>query len=364
MGTVDVLPTILDLLAIDAPAAVQGRSLVPLIDATAAADAERRRTYYAEALSPRLSHGWGELRVWLEGPLKYVHGPRPELYDVEADPHELDNLMASAPRRAAPMREHLEGYLAAHASAPTRAVRELDAATRDRLAALGYLSSSGDSPEELRETLRSDGPPPQDHVGDLNRVVRAKNHLSKREYLVAREVVALLRADVPDNAFYALLDAWALSGLGRFEEAFALLESLPEAPSGEGRLFYQLAARMAEAEPERALALVDKALAGGAGAQGYALRATIFRILGDEAEYVNGLRAALAVDASYLPARLELGITLAQRGAFPQAARELAAVLRQDPLHPRAHFNYARLLADLDRPEESKGHFERAVALA
>ena len=41
---------------------------------------------YAETLAPRLDFGWSDLRAWRDGRYKYVRAPRPELYDLEADP--------------------------------------------------------------------------------------------------------------------------------------------------------------------------------------------------------------------------------------------------------------------------------------
>src|SRR5262249_59214769 len=47
---------------------------------------------YAETLAPRVDFGWSELRSLRDGRYKYVKAPRPELYDVEADPAETRDL--------------------------------------------------------------------------------------------------------------------------------------------------------------------------------------------------------------------------------------------------------------------------------
>ena len=53
---------------------------------------------YAETLAPRLDFGWSELRAWRDGRYKYIRAPRPELYDLEADPGETRNLAGTSPR--------------------------------------------------------------------------------------------------------------------------------------------------------------------------------------------------------------------------------------------------------------------------
>ncbi|MEM8963856.1 MAG: sulfatase, partial [Acidobacteriota bacterium] len=61
-GTVDIVPTVLDLLDLEEPTEVQGESLVPLLEDPTLDTEERnaRTAYYAETLAPRLGFGWGE----------------------------------------------------------------------------------------------------------------------------------------------------------------------------------------------------------------------------------------------------------------------------------------------------------------
>ena len=60
-----------------------GRSLRRLVEGAPA------QPLYAETLAPRLDFGWSDLRAWRDGRYKYIRAPRPELYDLVADPVEL-----------------------------------------------------------------------------------------------------------------------------------------------------------------------------------------------------------------------------------------------------------------------------------
>ena len=49
---------------------------------------------YSEALYPLHHFGWSDLRSWRSGRYKVIDAPRPELYDLDKDPHEATNLYA------------------------------------------------------------------------------------------------------------------------------------------------------------------------------------------------------------------------------------------------------------------------------
>src|SRR5262249_39718346 len=87
--SVDVLPTILDLLGMPAADKIEGRSLVPMMTG---ASRDVGLTAYAEAVYPRYHYGWSDLRSVTSGHMKYIAAPRPELYDLAQDPNETRNL--------------------------------------------------------------------------------------------------------------------------------------------------------------------------------------------------------------------------------------------------------------------------------
>ncbi len=87
--TTDILPTILSATGISAPAELNGESLLPLIDA----QARSNRALFGETDYP-LRWGWAPLRALRADNAKLIEAPRPELYDLQADPKELKNLYA------------------------------------------------------------------------------------------------------------------------------------------------------------------------------------------------------------------------------------------------------------------------------
>jgi len=129
---VDVLPTLLDLLGVEWPPTIDGRSLVPALRGLPLRD----RAVYAESMySTRF--GWSPLRMIRDRELKYIDAPRPELYDLRSDPSEQRDLSAARPATAAHMRAELA------AIGVTTGILGEPAAGADRLrtlASLGYVS--------------------------------------------------------------------------------------------------------------------------------------------------------------------------------------------------------------------------------
>src|SRR5437773_12417813 len=62
---------------------------------------------YAESYYPRNTFGWHELRALITSQYQYVDAPRPELYDLERDPNQTHNLMASQSAVAAALQDEL-----------------------------------------------------------------------------------------------------------------------------------------------------------------------------------------------------------------------------------------------------------------
>src|SRR2546425_9574805 len=87
--TTDILPTVLDLLHVPLPERLDGESLKPYFGGMEDAS----RAAFGETDYP-LRFGWAPLRsVRAEG-FKFIDAPRPELYDLRADPGELKNTYA------------------------------------------------------------------------------------------------------------------------------------------------------------------------------------------------------------------------------------------------------------------------------
>ena len=106
VSLLDLMPTFLDVADLPVPEAVEGRSLLPLIEDRAA---ETREAVFAEYHGDEF--GFYSQRMVRTDRYKYVFNAPDvdELYDLEADPHELRNLVDHPDYRS--VRDRLRGRL-------------------------------------------------------------------------------------------------------------------------------------------------------------------------------------------------------------------------------------------------------------
>jgi arylsulfatase A-like enzyme/tetratricopeptide (TPR) repeat protein len=138
VGLVDVMPTVLDLLGLEIPQAVQGRSFLSLLRG---GSEKEERTLYFESLYGREEMNWAPLTGLLYRNYKYVSLPDPELYDLGTDRGEKRNLFLRKNIVARDMDKRLAKFIADHSQRGGEARRELSAGDKEQLQALGYISA-------------------------------------------------------------------------------------------------------------------------------------------------------------------------------------------------------------------------------
>jgi arylsulfatase A-like enzyme/Flp pilus assembly protein TadD len=133
---VDIFPTVCDLVGGKKPEGLQGRSLLTLANGKG----RPSQPIYFEALTAYYNRGWAPLRGYILGQDKFVDSPIPEIYDLEKDFAELDNL---APKTdLAARRKTLADLMRTEASPlADKAGQAMDRATAEKLRSLGYLAS-------------------------------------------------------------------------------------------------------------------------------------------------------------------------------------------------------------------------------
>jgi arylsulfatase A-like enzyme/Flp pilus assembly protein TadD len=136
--TTDILPTVLELTGITAPATLDGKSLQPYFTGTDTEATER--IAFGETDYP-LRFGWAPLRSVRTQGRKFIEAPRPELYDLHTDAAELNNQYEPWNAQV----KNLRGMLAelrAKAPPPAPSQGVVGQGTIDELKALGYLGKA------------------------------------------------------------------------------------------------------------------------------------------------------------------------------------------------------------------------------
>jgi arylsulfatase A-like enzyme len=135
VSLIDVVPTLLDLLAVPAPAGLGGRSLVPLLRGESAA---------SPVFSESFAHH-AKLQSVIDGDLKLIRDLNSgslELFDLAADPDERTNLAQSRTEDRERLIALLDAELGTGAAAiedPVSLPENVEKKTEEGLRALGYI---------------------------------------------------------------------------------------------------------------------------------------------------------------------------------------------------------------------------------
>jgi choline-sulfatase len=137
----DIVPTVLDLVKAPVPGNLRGRSLKALADGTGTRPPEQ--TVYAEATYGQNRFGWSAIESLTDGRFQFIKAPREELYDLQRDPRQRENI-AGETGSAEPPQE----MIVARRSALRRLLGESDEARVDR-----GDRGPGDDPKDKREIV-------------------------------------------------------------------------------------------------------------------------------------------------------------------------------------------------------------------
>ena len=349
----DVFPTLAEVAGLAPPAALPGRSLAASLSATAPTAAARR--IYSETLYPRLHLGWSDLASLTDEKNQYIQSPRPELYDIVADPKERNDLAAGLP----PAFRALSAELA-RMPRPLQAPGDSDPEQVKKLAALGYISATS------ADLTRKDLPAPRDRIGAVAKLKEGFGDLQAGRYL---EAVTVFRALLESDP--GMTDVWQLYSdacmkLGREDEALRAL---------------QAAAKLSPGNPQILMALSDYYLATGNYAEARR-HAELVGDAGPNSPHENLARIALAegdLDAAERESRAMLEKYPARRiprlilgrvrhdkhdcvGALAELDRAASPRGAESPA-PLQNLNFLRgdCLARLNREAEAEGAFQQEM---
>jgi choline-sulfatase len=323
--TIDVLPTVLDLLKIEKPT-VDGASLKEYVSR----DANSDRVAFGETDYP-LRFGWAPLRSVRTQGSKLIDAPKLEFYDLKADPKELKNNYSAQDENVQKLSAMLAPLKARMPTANTASPLPdpKDRIGEQNLLHTAMLATDDNRPDDARKALEqvlqldAKSPTALRQLGELE--------LNSGDYGKAAEHLKAARAVRPEDAMAAFYEGQAREKAGDLAGARDALETSLRLTPG------QLQARI----------LLGKVYLGLKDA----------KAAGDQFE------AATLVDASNVDAQLGLAQAQIADGNAAAAVEELNALSPSQDSNPELWELRARAYKILGKEDAARQAEEHAQAL-
>lgn len=357
---VDIFPTVLDLVGIDAGGGVDGRSLVPLM----AGGSLPPEVGYFESLYPYFAYRWSQLKGVRLSKWKYILAPTEELYDVSVDPGEFRNLVDAEPGTAAQMRIALARMLEREKPPGEASAVNMSPEEVRKLRALGYVAGGA---TDLPEPTDVSGKDPKDMMVYVNDFLSVgENAFNDRDYKTALRSFRRFTEVDPSNLQAHIRVARTLMELGRFEEAAASFHRALEIDSTDSQSYFQLGnIAQAGGDIDGALRFYERSLhfmPGSPEAMANIGVALIQKGLVDSG--VVWLEETLEIDPHNDIALLNLGIVCSSKQMNDEALRYYRRLLVTQPDNVMALTNCAGIFVQLGEPDSTLTYFLRASKAA
>jgi arylsulfatase A-like enzyme/Flp pilus assembly protein TadD len=355
----DILPTALEIEGIPKPETVQGRSLVPAMEGkTAAAPPEN----YAETYLPRIHFNWSELRGIRFRQYHFIDAPRPELYDLRSDPHELKNIYRQQRAIVDQMKKRLAGVIAQYTPAHGEKTAEkepLDPVLAERLKSLGYVAVSGGSDQVLSDRSLPD---PKDRIHVYELVSDALSDSQHGQY--SDSVKKLLTAEQTEKNSIPIEYLLGLNyfRMKEFPAAVERFQSVVKLSPSYALANYYLGLAYAESGHfDESVATLKKTLEidGTNYLAAFNLGAAYLK-LSDVASAEAAFRRAVEINPEYAPGHEALGELLLYQGKTDEAIASFREALRINPENPRARQNLVKALRAKGLNDEADKEMRKA----
>jgi len=362
VSLIDLMPSLIEMYRLDTPPAVQGKSFAKML----AGKQERgERFFYIESMYGKESLGWAPLTGIIDGPYKFISLPEPELYDLEKDNKERNNLVSIKKDIVEALDEKLKKIMLEYSTSRRgNARRKLTAEDRRRLESLGYVSSSSPGTNTALDPKK--GIVLQSLFNDANKLIE-EGRLDLAE--AALKDIAARNPDFQMLQYYeltakvyemksdtrAVIDTWkkaveVFPANNQFKITLAF------------KLFQMGRTEEAEALGREIVQTDDKS------SRGYILLGTIEESRGDDPKALAYFEKALGLEPNNVQLKLSLARSLAKNNQQKRALAMCQAILddetiTDDPANAEILSKIGILFTEMNRVEQASQVLLNAAAM-
>jgi arylsulfatase A-like enzyme/Flp pilus assembly protein TadD len=368
---------------------LQSRSL---LDARTAPD----DAAYSETFYPFSSFGWSPLHALETSRYHYIEAPQPELYDLDSDPGEKNNIAPQQAATTAVLKDKLKAILANHPNVPEGGNNsQLSPDALDKLRALGYVAYRSPVPPDV---MAAGLPDPKSKLAEFNSILEAEDALQRHNDDQADALLRKVQEQDPniyiipfllgetairnekwaeaadqlqrclklnpnfDNAMTGL--ARAQAKLGHTDEAKIWLQKAVSLNPQNYRAWYESGLLDASSNPAAALSAYQKAVA--VQPNFYPGQRELGMALFNHKDYAAAApHVEKAISLGMEDAHLHnyLGICYSRTNRLEKAVRSYQAALRLDPGLAEAHLNLAFALQRMQKSTAAETEYKTACRL-
>ena len=317
---------------------------------------------YSETFYPFSSFGWSPLHALESERFHFIEAPKPELYDLEADPDETHNLAAQQPATVAVLQEELQDLLAHNPFTRQEAgTGKLSPDAQQKLRALGYFGfRAAVSPESLKQGLAD----PKDKLWEFNSILKAEDAFQRKQDDQAEAL--LTEVQQKDPQIYVIPFLLGESALrhrnweraaDQLQRCLALNPNFDSAMTGLARALAKLG------RVDDARTWLSKALQSNPQNYRAWYETGLLQAASDPAAALASYQKTIAIQPNYPPGQRELGMALFQQKNYAAAATHLekALALGLDDAHLRNFLGIC--YSQTRRPQKSIESYRVALKL-
>jgi arylsulfatase A-like enzyme/Tfp pilus assembly protein PilF len=393
VSLIDIMPTVLDMAGLPRPPEVQGEDLLPSFFRPGR---EIGGYAYSETYYPRFHFGWSELRSLQDKKHKLIIAPDNELYDLEADADEAQNLASAETKTLAGLQETANRFIEKFGrNAHQVDVRKVDEETRERLAALGYIGSFTDSSKLAGKKLAN----PKDKIIVFNELSRAREigmsgradealaiiqkiiaddpgigdayfsmgniYFKQRKFGEAIPCFTKALESKPDDTFCVINIANSYLNMGRPADGVNFVIDYMKKGFVDSQLFYLLGQlSYFQKKYDDAIKYYDECVSRNAdSAASHNALAAIYLVKEDLGRAEQHAQAALAINPRLTNLNFNRAELLEKQGKLAEAADAYKLELEVSPRQFRASYNLSRLCRTLGRIDEEEKYLRLTMEL-
>ncbi len=177
VSLIDIFPTILDFLKLPVPKNIDGISLFGKIE---------KRNFYFESFLPSESFGWATPFSIFDGKYKFIYLPKKEIYDLEKDSKEENNLIEKERKKGKELFEILKKEYTIKYEREENSFLSIE--ETKKLESLGYFSGSKPSQKD-----------PKDLIWVVKALEEGKKLSEERNSEKAKEIFKKILKENPEN---------------------------------------------------------------------------------------------------------------------------------------------------------------------